>query len=138
MTCRLILSIPVGSSVEALTEAQRDAIRGVRGRWKEGGMPGTYPAGGRYLIDVLTDVEVTRAMLDALGLPLWLIVGCWYWDEVKPAVVTVEPLDTVLYLPHLPVPVDPDTGLPAAAAPALTEPHVWTGWPPCIPEESST
>lgn len=137
MTCRLILSIPVGSSVEALTEAQRDAIRGVRGRWKEGGMPGTYPAGGRYLIDVLTDVEVTRAMLDALGLPLWLIVGCWYWDEVTPAVVTVEPLDTVLYLPHLPVPVDPETGLPTGA-PALTDPHVWTGWPPCIPEESST
>ena len=136
MTCRLILSIPVGSSVEALTEAQRDAIRGVRGRWKEGGMPGTYPAGGRYLIDVLTDVEVTREMLDALGLPLWLIVGCWSWDGAAPAVVTIEPIDAVLYLPHLPAPVDLVTGLPTGA-PALREVHGWFGWPPCIQEESN-
>ena len=137
MTCRLILSIPVGSSVEALTEAQRDAIRGVRGRWTEGGMPGTAPSADRYLIDVLTDARVARQMLDALALPLWLIVGCWSWDGAAAAVTVVEPLDTVLYLPHLPVPVDPETGLPTGA-PALTEPHVWTGWPPCIPEESST
>lgn len=136
MTFRLILSIPTGSSVEALTEAQRVAIRGVRGRWTAGGMPGTSTSGERYLIDVLTDVEVTRAMLDTLGLPLWLIVGCWSWDGMSPAVLTVEPLDTVLYLPHLPAPVDLVTGLPTGA-PALREVHGWLGWPPCIQEESN-
>ena len=131
MTYRLILSIPAGANVDALTEAQRAAIRGVRGRWTEGGLPGTHPADGRYLIDVLTDERVTRQMLDALGLPLWLIVGCWSWDFVEPAVTVVEPLDEMLYLPHMPVPVAPDTGLPTGA-PVLAEPHIWGGWPPCI------
>ena len=131
MTYRLILSIPAGANVDALTEAQRAAIRGVRGRWTEGGLPGTHPADGRYLIDVLTDERVTRQMLDALALPLWLIVGCWSWDFVEPAVTVVEPLDEMLYLPHMPVPVAPDTGLPTGA-PVLAEPHIWGGWPPCI------
>ena len=124
-TYRLILSLPVGSSVDALTEAQRAAIRGVRGRWTEGGLPGTHPADGRYLIDVLTDERVTRQMLDALGLPLWLIVGCWSWDFVEPAVTVVEPLDEMLFLPHLQA--DPETG-----ATTLCEPHRWAGWPACI------
>ena len=136
MTCRLILSLPVGSSVESLTPAQHATIGTVRGRWTAGGMPGTSPAAGRYLIDVLTDLRVTREMLDALGLPLWLIVGCWSWDGMSPAVLTVEPLDTVLYLPHLPAPVDLVTGLPTGA-PALREVHGWLGWPPCIQEESN-
>jgi len=125
MTYRLILSIPAGANVDALTEAQRAAIRGVRGRWTEGGLPGTHPADGRYLIDVLTDERVTRQMLDALGLPLWLIVGCWSWDFVEPAVTVVEPLDEMLYLPHLQA--DPETG-----ATTLCEPHRWAGWPACI------
>lgn len=125
MTYRLILSIPAGSSVEALTETQRAAIRGVRGRWTAGGMPGTYPSGGRYLIDVLTDARVTRQMLDALGLPLWLIVGCWSWDGAAAAVTVVEPLDEALFLPHLQA--DPETG-----ATTLCEPHRWAGWPACI------
>ena len=125
MTFRLILSIPTGSSVEALTEAQRVAIRGVRGRWTAGGMPGTSTSGERYLIDVLTDERVTRQMLDALGLPLWLIVGCWSWDFVEPAVTVVEPLDEMLFLPHLQA--DPETG-----ATTLCEPHRWAGWPACI------
>ena len=127
-TYRLILSLPVGSSVEALTDAQRATIRGVRGRWTEGGLPGTHPADGRYLIDVLTDERVTRQMLDALGLPLWLIVGCWSWDFVEPAVTVVEPLDEMLYLPHLQA--DPETG-----ATTLCEPHRWAGWPACIEVE---
>ena len=135
MTYRLILSIPAGANVDALTEAQRAAIRGVRGRWTEGGLPGTHPADGRYLIDVLTDppsnpetgeiARVTRQMLDALGLPLWLIVGCWSWDFVEPAVTVVEPLDETLFLPHLQA--DPETG-----ATTLCEPHRWAGWPACI------
>ena len=125
MTYRLILSIPAGANVDALTEAQRAAIRGVRGRWTEGGLPGTHPADGRYLIDVLTDERVTRQMLDALGLPLWLIVGCWSWDFVEPAVTVVEPLDETLFLPHLQA--DPETG-----ATTLCEPHRWAGWPACI------
>ena len=125
MTYRLILSIPAGANVDALTEAQRAAIRGVRGRWTEGGLPGTHPADGRYLIDVLTDERVTRQMLDALGLPLWLIVGCWSWDFVEPAVTVVEPLDEMLYLPHMQA--DPETG-----ATTLCEPHRWAGWPACI------
>ena len=134
-TYRLILSLPVGSSVEALTDAQRATIRGVRGRWTANGMPGTAPAGERYLIDVLTDppsnpetgeiARVTRQMLDALGLPLWLIVGCWSWDFVEPAVTVVEPLDEMLYLPHMQA--DPETG-----ATTLCEPHRWVGWPACI------
>lgn len=134
MTDRLILSLPIGSSVEALTTPQHVAIGTVRGRWTAGGMPGTASVSGRYLIDVLTDLRVTREMLDALGLPLWLIVGCWSWDGAAPAVVTVEPLDTVLYLPHLPGPVDPDTGLPTGAPALLREVHGWAGWPPCIEE----
>lgn len=133
-TYRLILSLPVGSSVEVLTPAQHATIGTVRGRWTAGGMPGTYPAAGRYLIDVLTDLCVTREMLDALGLPLWLIVGCWSWDGAAHAVVTVEPLDTVLYLPHLPVPVDPGTDLPTGAPALLREVHGWAGWPVCIEE----
>lgn len=125
MTYRLILSIPADSSVEALTDAQRAAIRGVRGRWTEGGMPGTAPSADRYLIDVLTDARVARQMLDALGLPLWLIVGCWSWDGAAAAVTVVEPLDETLFLPHLQA--DPETG-----ATTLCEPHWWAGWPACI------
>lgn len=132
MTFRLILSLPVGSSFDDLSPEQKVEISVVGGRWTKGGMPSTSPFGGRYLIDALTRVRVTREMLDALGLPLWLIVGCWSWDGAAPAVVTVEPLDTVLYLPHLPAPVDPDTGLPTGAPALLREPHRWSGWPPCI------
>ena len=125
MTYRLILSIPADSSVEALSPAQRAAIRGVRGRWTEGGMPCTAPSADRYLIDVLTDARVARQMLDALGLPLWLIVGCWSWDGAAAAVTVVEPLDETLLLPHLQA--DPETG-----ATTLCEPHRWAGWPACI------
>lgn len=128
MTYRLILSIPADSSVESLTPAQHATIGTVRGRWTAGGMPGTSPAAGRYLIDVLTDLRVTRQTLDALALPLWLIVGCWSWDGAAAAVTVVEPLDTVLYLPHLQA--DPETG-----ATTLREPHRWAGWPACIDVE---
>jgi len=138
VTYRLILSLPIGSSVEALSPQQHAAIGTVRGRWTAGGMPGSVEAVGRYLIDVLTDAPVTRQMLDALGLPQWMIVGCWRWDVVVSAAVeTIEPLDAVLYRLHLPAPTDPDTGLPSGE-PAITEIHRWAGWPPCIPEESST
>ena len=125
MTYRLILSLPTGSSVEALTPAQHAAIGTVRGRWTAGGMPGTAPSADRYLIDVLTDARVARQMLDALGLPLWLIVGCWSWDGAAAAVTVVEPLDETLFLPHLQA--DPETG-----ATTLCEPHRWAGWPACI------
>lgn len=125
MTYRLILSIPADSSVEALSPAQRAAIGTVRGRWTAGGMPGTAPSTDRYLIDVLTDARVARQMLDALGLPLWLIVGCWSWDGAAAAVTVVEPLDETLFLPHLQA--DPETG-----ATTLCEPHRWAGWPACI------
>lgn len=125
MTYRLLLSLPTGSSVEALTPAQRAAIGTVRGRWTVGGMPGTELAGGRYLIDVLTDEQVTRAALDALGLWSWLIVGCWSWDGAAVEVEIIEPLDTGLLLPHLPA--DSESGITT-----LREPSGWAGWPVCV------
>lgn len=129
MTCRLLLSIPDSASVETLTPAQRAAIGTVRGRWLR--MPGTVPAGGRVLDDALTDQRVSREMLDSLGLWSWLIVGCWAWDGSAPTVTTVEPLDDVLFRPHLPASLDAD-GQPTGAPAALYEPHTWAGWPPCI------
>lgn len=116
MTFRLILSLPVGSSVDSLTAAQRAEIDAVDGRWTEGGMPGAEPAAGRYLIDVLTDAEVTRQMLDALGLWDWLIVGQWQWDLVAASGSVVEPLDAALLALHCPAGV-------------LT--HHWGGWDWC-------
>lgn len=116
MSYRLILSLPTGSSVEALTPAQHAAIGTVRGRWTAGGMPGAIEAGGRYLIDVLTDADVSRTMLDALGLWQWLIVGCWQWDGVAPAGAVVEPLDALLLASHC-----PDSVIP----------HHWAGWEWC-------
>lgn len=118
MTFRLILSIPVGSSVDTLSGEQRAAVKIVNGRWTPGGMPGTTPAGGRYLIDVLTDVQVTRKLLDQLGLPLWLILGCWEWDGAAAMVVVIGPLDA-LYGSYLP-------------EGSASEPHRWAGWPGCI------
>lgn len=132
MIYRIILSIPVGSSVETLTPSQIVKIGAVGGRWTKGGMPGTYPAEGQYLIDVLTNLKVSRAMLDALGLPLWHIVGCWTWDGGSSSVEQVEPFNEALYIPHLPVPLDPETGNPTGAPPTLKEVHLWAGWPICI------
>lgn len=115
--CRLILSLPAGSSVEALTDAQRLAIHGVRGRWTVGGMPGSVASTDRYLIDVLADEPVSRSTLDSLGLWQWLIVAAWSWDVSAAAPGSVvEPLDADLLAPHC-----PDGAIP----------HHWAGWEWC-------
>lgn len=116
MSYRLILSLPTGSSVEALTEAQRATIKFVRGRWTEGGMPDATPTTARYLIDALTDRQVDRAKLDEIGLWDWLIVAAWSWDGGASAGSVVEPLDVELLAPHCPDGVVP---------------HHWAGWEWC-------
>ena len=78
--------------------------------------PGTVGAAGRRLIEVRTAQPITRALLDALGLPGWLIVAAVRWDGTAPAGSVVEPLDAALLTPHCPDGVIP---------------HHWTGWGWC-------
>lgn len=86
MTVRTQLSVPLGATTRPRA-------------------PGTVDAAGRCLIDVRTESPVTRELLDALGLPGWLIVVA-VRERDGVAVEAVEPLDEYLWRLHQP-PVEP-------------------------------
>lgn len=131
MTTRWILSLPLTDTAATL---EADALRAAliaeyAARWA-GPMPGTVDCAGRYVTDVLTSDEVTATLL-ASQAPTWQVLGCWRWDGSASVVTPVIPLDTVEFAQYLPIPLDPDTGLPTGTAVSVVEVHRWAGWPDC-------
>lgn len=113
---RVLLLIPENTTFAALTLEQQEAIASVLGQYRMP-MPGTNPALGKVICDCLAASNFDPATMPGLGLSDWEIIGMWESDGTE-----VIPLDTVKFLPHLPL-------LPDLSAPPLFEPHRWAGWP---------
>lgn len=114
MSYRILMLVPEGLTLDALSSEQQAAIASVLGQYVNP-MPGSIPADGFQLVDALTaDNFKPETMID-YGIT-WPVLSLTQWDGNAEKVEIIIPLNQEVYVKHMP------DGI-------LTETHIWAGWP---------
>lgn len=123
---RVILRVPVDTLLADLPPAERAAIEAVGAQFMAGIKYGTCVTAGMKLVDAITRVPVTSALLASAGLAGWSIVyQARATNDAEPrSVEIVDALDVEVFSAHLP---PGEAGAPAPWA----DPSLPAGWPPC-------
>lgn len=123
---RVILRVPEDTRLADLPPAERAAIEAVGAQFMAQIKYGTRAGAGWKLVDAITRVPVTPALLASAGLAGWTIVyQARATNDAEPrAVEIVDALDAAVLAAHL-APAEDGT------ATAWADPSLPAGWPPC-------
>ena len=114
MSYRILMLVPEGLTLDALSSEQQAAIASVLGQYVLP-MIGTIPNAGRVVLDGVAADNFDASTIPLLGLP-FEVIGQWKEDGT-----VIVPFDDEKFLAHLPDPEEGDK--------VLHEPHRWAGWP---------